>query len=203
MNTFHSLCFAALISSLAGCLGEEAQTAGGSGGAAGATCSALDAGAGGSTVKECAGDANCLASEVCILLKGAAVGTCRPRCVVPNDCKEAGSVCQPANGASSNFCTAPCDPRHPGAPTNGYGPCSTQCYRLSSAGVWHCSVPAGAGTQGSPCTTSAECAPGFGCEGGQQCRMFCTVGGNECSCVGAKTCVDDVLAGTAHVGVCY
>lgn len=207
MNRVGLLAVLALVSQFSACLGEEAETAstggaGGSGGAAGSNCTPVDAGgSGASTVKECTSDTNCLASETCILLKGTLNGTCRPKCSVPNDCKDPGSFCQPA--APSNFCTAACDPRHPGAPTNGYGECSAQCYRLSQAGVWHCGVPFGAGTHGSSCTTSADCAPGHGCEGGQTCRRYCTVGSNECECVGAKTCVDDVLAGTVHVGVCY
>ncbi len=121
---------------------------------------------------------------------------------------EGGSTATPDTGASPEEAEA-------GAPLPGYG-----CHVRREKGnpVARCE-PAGPGSSGAPCTSSADCQPALGCVGGAnagECRRFCCTGADptleaDAGAVGCETGTwcderplrDDAIGATAlSVPVC-
>ncbi len=110
-------------------------------------------------------------------------------------------------------CSSNCNPL---ATTNGGAcPASWKCgfFTIGATDIVDCALP-GAGVQGTPCTSDAQCGPGTMCStfttGGvstQACRRVCnkTGGGQECAAVGGTSCFGFLPAlsiGGTEYGIC-
>jgi hypothetical protein len=69
-----------------------------------------------------------------------------------------------------------------------------------------CSAPAGAGTQGSPCATDADCVANYGCvtPAGQspECEQYCQVGAPDCTVGACTSFASPEFDGAQEIGVC-
>lgn len=137
--------------------------------------------------------ASCGSDEDCPALHGCFSGMCKRLCASSDDCDVAGSVCLPANFDGTefpgwNFCTIPCDPVAPSISTDGYQSCGpgNQCFAFSEGP--DCFASAGPQLEGFPCSSPADCQPGFFCGNGGSCQRWCAVGETDCGqgaqCVG-------------------
>ncbi len=85
-------------------------------------------------------------------------------------------------GASCSGPSTGCDPVHPDNPWPGFTACPTGGQCRLYAGVFQCAT-AGSGVEGSSCTSTTQCKPGFACDG-SYCFKVCF---DASDCAG-KTC---------------
>jgi hypothetical protein len=162
--------------------------------------------------------ADCAPGAVCVQTAKAA-STCVKFCDSDADCQAPGGLCiftlNDGMGGSIpgvTLCTENCNPaKNIGCPVAG-----TQCQLLIENGgqmrfLTHCGN-AGAGTQGSGCTSSDDCAPTFGCfntdpadPNANACFKWCMVAGvQNCpagtACNGLQT---PIMVGNDEYGVCF
>jgi hypothetical protein len=137
----------------------------------------------------CSVDSDCPALHSCY------IGSCMQHCKVSADCGWENAVCyiviDVAGGPvpETGLCTRNCDVLSPSAPEAGFQPCGvglTCADFVSPEGAFFDCNAAGAGTDGSICTSVADCAIGFSCPTGV-CARYCEVGvaggcpaGGEC-----------------------
>jgi hypothetical protein len=141
---------------------------------------------------------------------------CAARAGAPADAATPGSFAYPggscltavecADAVETTYktCTFTCDPR--GAATTGC-PSGLLCFLFRGASGLDspncgCREPTRTGTDGAPCVSSADCAPGFICnQNGNTltCRQLCLAGAGSSECA-LKTCMP--LATYPKLGVC-
>jgi len=138
-------------------------------------------------LKFCAGD------DACTAMSGpGGVSTCRDPVLCPDM-------------TTYKTCGFACDPR--GTATVGC-PAGLNCFLFADPAGGEdspscgCPAPTRVGTDGTACTASSDCAPGFICDqmtGGLFCRRLCKMG-SAGDCSGTTTCT--ALANNSVYGVC-
>ena len=134
----------------------------------------------------------------------AAVGT-RSLCAGPVQC---GGV-----NTAYHTCTFGCDPRAPAATAGTTGcPKGLACLVVADMDQVDCACPekTRTGTDNAPCTSSAECAPGYICNlmsGAKVCRAICRCDANGMTCTAPNDCAADgkgcsALTNDTVFGVC-
>jgi hypothetical protein len=108
-------------------------------------------------------------------------------------------------------CTFACDPRLASAAKSGC-PTGLACLVVGNMDQVDCACPESTrkGTDGTNCTTSAECAPGYICNmmgGTQKCRAVCRCDANGMTCMAqTNECTDNrtctALTNDTTFGVC-
>jgi hypothetical protein len=132
-------------------------------------------------------------------------GRCKPVCPGPGGlgetCGSKGSICcgltEICTTGGPLACTDACSPFDASCPP-GFG-----CHVTGYVTIAYTDCrEAGAGTQGTSCATSADCAPGFYCIGGTspRCVRYCIVDDDAHGCDGGTSChplefFDDKLYG--------
>jgi len=127
-------------------------------------------------------------------------GACKKYCSGSSDCAGGTSQCVSVVDSKSKpvpgvgFCSSGCALESPASTCGSLG-----CHALG-AETTDC-LPTGTGTGPGSCTSSFDCAPGYGCDNGKDCRKWCRVGKADCGDAG--TCVPgNVTVGSVAYGVC-
>jgi hypothetical protein len=204
-----------LVAPQCGCpAGEECSLVPSSGARYCATAGTLGAG------DQCGAGMLCAAGEICIGIVGAmpAVSMCGAFCATDADCVSPGGLClltlSDAAGAmipNAMVCTQNCDPiTNTGCQVPGVSCQVLQEQMAPMAYLTGCQA-AGAGMHGAICTTSADCAPTFGCftsGGTEECLQYCDP--NNPTCPNGTICealanpqMQPIMIGNDEYGVCF
>jgi len=185
---------------------------------AGQKCSLDDTGAracmtaGTGTLRStCVDDAGCAAGYICLLTSSTGTtGACYPYCDTDADCTGAGSACLQlyldTTPIDAFVCSYACEP-----PTSSGCPAGTGCdfYAGDVDGdtlveeFTDCNSYIGSGTQGSPCTSEADCAASYYCETSTylSCMAYCYYPSGSCPSGYACYSIGYYL-GSNEVGLC-
>jgi hypothetical protein len=152
----------------------------------------------------CSATAGCLAGSQCFDYGMLGCGTqlCLQICATDGDCTAfgsggvgPGSFCRDpiACGGAFRTCTFSCDPTAAaagagGSPAHTGCPAGLACLIPSSMDHVDCACPepTRSGLENAPCTSAAECAPGFLCE--QTCRAVCRCDASNGACTAPNDC---------------
>jgi hypothetical protein len=186
---------------------------------AGQKCSLDDTGgracmtAGTGTLRStCVDDSGCAAGYICLLTSSTGTtGACYPYCDTDGDCTGTGSICfQLYLGTTpidAFVCSYACD-----LLTSSGCPAGHSCdfYMIDDdgdgvgdRGLTDCNSEVGAGTQGSYCTSDAECASAYFCDASYSatCLAYCYYATG--SCPSSTTCYSSgFYLGSNEVGYC-
>ncbi len=161
----------------------------------------------------CTLDSDCVAGAACV------DDVCEPPCAASSDCTSGGGnrdCIQITDANDQNIpgfltCSAGCNPlapnltdsAHPFACSGG-GRCSA-----STTGATECFGKPATGTQGSTCTSGADCAPKYACVNfatSTMCQHYCrTSGGVDCATFPGTRCIASNPAqfdGSIEIGYC-
>jgi len=170
-------------------------------------CEADEGGAAIGTACDAGND--CVAGAIC--LGGATTGYCGEFCATDAECE--GTICGVGleNGGTPIpdvlLCSSACDPGNAGGCPAGLGCVLGQEEAGQMRFLFLCNA-AGAGTEGASCTTSANCAPGYGCYNNPgACFRNCNVNAPNCPAQICSEITDNVtmqpiVVGTYALGVC-
>jgi hypothetical protein len=164
--------------------------------------------------QSCASVSDCAPGLIC-LQASATSNACGTFCESDGDCTGGTCSLSLSNGTSNipnvTLCSTTCDPiTNSGCTVAGSGCLVGQ--ETGGAMRWFTSCyPAGAGVQGSTCTTSADCSPRLWCitssSQGNICAGFCNV--NAPSCPGGTSCaavqdqnMQPIMANGVTYGAC-
>jgi hypothetical protein len=151
----------------------------------------------------CTSTTGCAAGSQCFDYSSVGCGTqlCLRFCATDADCAALGdggvgpgSFCRDpvaCGGVTTAYhtCTFSCDPTAAAAAAVGTGcPAGLACVIPSSMDHVDCACPEATrtGKENTPCTTTAQCAPGFLCE--QTCRAVCRCDASNGICTAANDC---------------
>ena len=161
----------------------------------------------------CNANAECAEGAKCVNIGG--VTACLEFCANDTSCDAPGGICvitlEDAMGAvipDATLCSIDCDP----LTNNG-------CTQIPNAGCiigkdtatgkpFSICAATGNGMQGSPCTTTADCAPTFSCNGAapnQQCLQYCGFSPAIPGCPGGTVCTafnPKLVLGPQEYGAC-
>lgn len=150
----------------------------------------------------------CVPGSLCVKTTDT-ISTCMKYCAMDSNCTSPGGLCIISlNDGSSGqipgvtLCTENCDPTtNSGCPVAGTS-CGLAQESMGQMRLLTRCGGAGSGTQGSFCSTDADCAPTFGCfnAGTTQCLKYCKVGG--VACPGGATCTSLGMIGNTTYGAC-
>ncbi len=139
-------------------------------------------------------------------------GYCEPMCSTASDCAPNWACLPQANGGTLlgySACDAHCNPvdAYASNPTHQACNANQRCDPLSGAAhATVCSEPAGAGTQGTPCSADTDCMANYGCvtPAGQspECEQYCQVGQSDCAAGDCVSFASPELDGAQENGVC-
>jgi hypothetical protein len=157
--------------------------------------------------EQCVGGGTAIALQTCGDSTGCQPGLlcadylCDPPC--NGSCTKANYSCRAQSQQYSDgglealgysVCEPHCNPPSAQVADGAHAPClpGQRCDAdPNGSGDTYCTTPAGAGTQGAPCTTSYECAANYVCvaqEGGSgSCETYCELGG-AMTCPSGTTC---------------
>ena len=148
----------------------------------------------------CSSAAGCVAGSQCFdySMLGCQTQLCLRFCATDSDCAPfgdggvgPGSFCRnPITcGGAFRTCTFSCDPTAAAAAATHAGcPAGLACVLPSSMDHVDCSCPEATrtGKENAPCTSTAQCAPGFLCE--QTCRAICRCDAQSGVCTAPNDC---------------
>lgn len=159
---------------------------------------------------------DCVGGDTCVLVTPT-LTTCHEFCATDSDCKQpavaSGSTAEPTNvghcilqlsGTNDSICTVACNP----VTAAGASGCaaSLSCFVGVNASLIELTdcEGAGTGTDGTVCTSSADCATGFTCVNNgtaSYCRQVCRSGMQSDCGIATDTCYA-LNASNAMFGVC-
>lgn len=150
---------------------------------------------------------HCVALTDCAPGLTCSAGYCEPFCQSNSDCgTNWACLPQTLNGfAAGNACSEHCNPVSSYTSDATHQACNPgqQCVPLFNAqGQTACSGNAGAGHQGSACTSTSSCAANYLCAASGVCEQVCRIGFADCSTGACAAFPSPQYDATQEIGLC-
>jgi len=150
---------------------------------------------------------HCVALTDCQPGLTCSAGYCEPFCQSNSDCgPNWACLPQTLNGfAAGSACSEHCNPVSSYTSDATHQACNPgqQCVPLFNAqGQTACSGTAGAGHQGSACTSTSSCAANFLCAASGVCEQVCRIGFTDCSTGACTAFPSPQYDATQEIGLC-